>query len=163
MLPIITFIYPLFGILIMLIILFYGVVTNVSLNFTSKTKHNYLMWALSFGVLAGMYGYTFDYTYNDLFRYAEQIVYYFNGNISTIFTNDSELLYVRDILFHIVSNIGDVHILPFIVGFVTYSIVFLNHVVKGSQEEIWQNLKSASKCSAKRITSLRKSSGRSSA
>ena len=124
MLPIITFIYPLFGILIMLIILFYGVVTNVSLNFTSKTKHNYLMWALSFGVLAGMYGYTFDYTYNDLFRYAEQIVYYFNGNISTIFTNDSELLYVRDILFHIVSNIGDVHILPFIVGFVTYSIVF---------------------------------------
>lgn len=124
MLPIITFIYPFFGILIMLIILFYGVVTNVSLNFTSKTKHNYLMWALSFGVLAGMYGYTFDYTYNDLFRYAEQVVYYFNGNISTIFTNDSELLYVRDILFYMVSKIGDVHILPFIVGFVTYSLVF---------------------------------------
>lgn len=72
----------------------------------------------------GTIGYTLRYVNpNDLTRYFEKISKISNSLIETL-VNDDQRLYINDILFHFIKIANNDYLLPFIVGFVCYLIVF---------------------------------------
>ena len=118
MLLLITTVFPTIGILI---ILFYCLYNR------NNTEHNNLKkYILPLALIFAFYGYSMSFgdKENDLTNYFEAINSLTGMHLKDIFLLDTENLYTRDILFYLVNVTNDVHILPFIVGLIIYSIVF---------------------------------------
>lgn len=78
------------------------------------------------GMIFGTMGYCFRFfaETNDLSRYFIQVNSISGQSFGEIIASDSEMLYLRDGLFYFVNKCGNQYILPFIVGFLIYSISF---------------------------------------
>ena len=78
------------------------------------------------GMIFGTMGYCFRFfaETNDLSRYVIQVNSISGQSFGEIIASDSEMLYLRDGLFYFVNKCGNQYILPFIVGFLIYSISF---------------------------------------
>mgnify|MGYP002856506743 CR=1 FL=1 len=114
-----SFLFPTLTLLSILIYVF----MNWNKEFYIKSKKIFLI----FGYIFGVYGYSMSFSSeveNDLTRYFLQIQELHGLSLSKIFALDTDKLYVKDILFYFVEKTGNVHLLPFIVGFIIYSIVF---------------------------------------
>lgn len=131
MISLITFISPVFG---LLIILSYIIKNWGNTKYKSLNK---FIFPLS--MIFGVYGYSmfFNGKESDLTRYYE-LIRQMNGlSLNMILSKDTEFLYTKDILFYLVNLTGDVNILAFIVGFITYGITFyvLFDMIKKSKRE----------------------------
>lgn len=114
---IITFLCPTVGLLIVLLL----ILANRKKVFPAVAK--WLCFPL--GLISANFGYSMVPSgETDLTRYFDQINDFSASSIFTIFSWDDKNLYLRDILFYYVYHTGDAHILPYIVSFFIYSIVF---------------------------------------
>lgn len=96
------------------------------MNLNKKCPRNIKYFCLPMALFFAYFGFCMVLPSNDidLGRYYEQILGMQNWNLASIIQLDSEFLYTKDVLFYFVSRTENVHILPFIVGFVIYLIVF---------------------------------------
>ncbi len=82
-------------------------------------------YAVPFAMLFGAIGYNLNTIgEGDLTRYYMMIDRLQGQKLSYIFANDTDRLYVRDVLFYFVSKTGNNRILAYIVGFCCYLIIF---------------------------------------
>jgi len=88
----------------------------------TKIKRAY---SIPIGLFFGVIGYNlFSRNTSDLTRYMEMLHEMSGLRIRDITLNNTSLLYTRDILFYFIAQTGDYWILPFVVGMITYGVVF---------------------------------------
>lgn len=115
---IVSLIYPLFGFLV--------VIMNLIRDWGKIVEKSLKKYIFSLALFFGVYGYSFSFNnsvINDLTNYFDQVLS-INVRLLKYLSLDVDYLYIRDILFYFVNKTGNVHILPFIVGFIIYGIVF---------------------------------------
>lgn len=115
MLSLVTFISPAIGLVLILWIGF----TQVGKAIPSNIK----ILAMPIALCIAQLGYVQTSSASDLQSYYENLQYY-GGSLGSILKNDSQALYLRDLLMYLVHRSGDERLLPYIVGFVIYWIVF---------------------------------------
>lgn len=78
------------------------------------------------GMIFGTFGYSFRFfaETNDLLSYFSQVDSMSPYSFGEVMARNADGLYVQDSLFYFVSRCGNNFILPFLVGFVIYAIVF---------------------------------------
>lgn len=82
-------------------------------------------YAVPFALLYGIFGYNYYFIGQpDLFRYFIIVDSLRGQSLWDILQKDTQRLYTKDILFYFVSKTENNYILPFIVGFVCYLIIF---------------------------------------
>ena len=127
----ITFIFPIVGLMLILCIL----IKNWNCDISSNLKK----YVFPFGFIFGSLGYSMEFgdKINDLTRYFDIVASLKDFSLNYILTNDRELLYTKDIIFYFVSRTNELHILPFITGFIVYTITFyvLFDIVKKSNRK----------------------------
>ena len=116
-LSIVTFFFPVLGIMIIFMILF-----KHFEDIVLGIKKLYVPLSLVYA----MFGYCMVLPSNDidLGRYFIQIQDMRDSNLLSIIKNDHDMLYTRDVLFYLVGKTGNVHMLPYVVGLIIYAIVF---------------------------------------
>lgn len=97
--------------------------------FRNSSKENNLdlrRFALPLGCIFGLFGYSIRYsaTSNDLLRYYDHVESIGGASYLDVVSSSGDGLFVRDALFYFVNRCQNVHVLPFIVGLIIYSIVF---------------------------------------
>lgn len=109
---------PLLALLIILCICF----KNWKNDISGKLKK----LVIPFGMIFGAFGYSISFTSetSDLQSYLLQIDAMKPYNFGEVIARSSDGLFVQDGLFYFVSRCGNNMILPFIVGFIIYSIAF---------------------------------------
>ena len=119
-LSLVSLISPIMGMLVILCI--------VIKNWNNTEHKNLKKYVFPLGMFFGTFGYSMTHriseTQDDLLRYFDMIKNLYNSKLNLIIKNDSDMLYTKDFLFFFVNRTGNMHILPFIVGFIIYSIVF---------------------------------------
>ena len=93
-------------------------------SWNKEIKTNLKRYIFPLAFFFGTVGYTLRYiNENDLTRYFEKISNISRTLIETL-ANDDQRLYINDILFHFIKIANNDYLLPFIVGFTCYLIVF---------------------------------------
>lgn len=93
----------------------------VSIYGMTKKSWNWKVYSILFAFFFAAIAYNFNYIYpNDLTRYFDQIIAMKGKSLLYVFQQDKEFLFANDVLFWLISRIGDVHILPFITTFSAY-------------------------------------------
>lgn len=93
----------------------------VSIYGMTKRSWNWKVYSALFAVFFAAIAYNFNYINpNDLTRYFDQIIAMQGQSLLYVFQHDKEFLFANDILFWLISRIGDVHLLPFITTFFAY-------------------------------------------
>ncbi len=110
-------------------------------NWNSIDHKNLKKYIFPLGIIFGVFGYSMSHGIttekDDLLRYYDIIQNFGNVEFGQIIKDDIDMLYTRDLLFYIVNKTGKMNILPFIVGIITYSIVFyvLMDMIKNSKRK----------------------------
>ena len=95
-------------------------------NWKKDVKGSLKSFVFPFGMIFGTFGYSIQLTSktSDLQSYLSQIEAMRPYTFGEVMARNTDGLYLQDGLFYFVSRCGNEHVLPFIVGFIIYSIVF---------------------------------------
>lgn len=115
MLALLTFVSPVVGMVIIFVILSY--------HFNKPIPQNLKKLTIPLAFCMAQFGYCLNPDLSDLTRYYAQMTQY-SGYLNSIFINDSQGLYTRDVLMYLVNRTGDERLLAYIVGFIIYGIAF---------------------------------------
>lgn len=115
MLSLLTFVSPIIGLVIILVYMAY--------YFNKPIPNNIKKLTIPLAICVAQIGYVLPSGASDLASYNSQLWMY-KGSLFATFMSDTEKLYLRDWLMNFVGRSGDEKLLPYIVGFVTYGVVF---------------------------------------
>lgn len=95
-------------------------------NYKVKVTKSLKPLAMPFGAVFGTFGYSMRFfsETNDLLSYFKQVDSIGDSSLISLLANNTDGLFIRDILFFFVNRSENDYILPFIVGFLIYTIVF---------------------------------------